>query len=67
VNLEGGRGGSFSGDLERYAKTAVEMERLSLCRGCGSGTWRGGDFLGILRNMSGKALEGDHLSFMEAS
>jgi hypothetical protein len=33
------RGGSFTGDFERYVKEALEMEYLSLCRGSVRGTW----------------------------
>jgi hypothetical protein len=43
------------------------MEYLSVCRGFIRGTWRGLSLLGTLKDTSGKALEGEHLSLYRGS
>jgi hypothetical protein len=38
-------------DFEIYAKRALEMDHLSLCRGSVRGTWRAVSSLGTLKGM----------------
>jgi hypothetical protein len=57
-------GGSFTGDFERYVKEGSGHYPCSLRRGFTRGTGKVGGvyLLGTLREMSGKALEGEQLS-----
>jgi hypothetical protein len=43
------------------------MEPLSPCSGFVRGAWKGVSLLGTLGDMSGKALEGEHLSLCRSS
>jgi hypothetical protein len=62
-NLEGG---FFSGDAKKHVREGFGRGASLSYGGSMTGTWRGVSFLGTLRNTSGKALEGEHLSLVEA-
>jgi hypothetical protein len=56
LRREPGGGLSFW-EFRIYVKTALEMERLPLCRGSVRGTWKGGFFSGDFERYVKRALD----------